>query len=312
MYNENQKEEYLQYKKTEYLIKLFEDSDTYEAELEKDLCLMDTSELLHYLIKFEGYRNIEEKRRQLSNYVEWCVIKGYAPMNWISTKVLPNQKLREISVDNKKEFYISPGDYEKMRKQLEQSGYGIYIASFFSAIYEGIAGSNYYNLAKLRLKDIDKSRGLIHLADGTEMKVTEMLKDMLIETAGITAITNERTVQYCSTLYPDSIWKIRRNKEVTASKVQRKFVFLLEEIKRILDEEKITKKAIENSGYFNKIYYKAKKDGIEIKEISFNRKKEGKIENKTYDNYFEGEGWDMNMRKFINSFQSYLNQTESD
>lgn len=308
MYNRKQKEEYLQYKKIEYLKELFKDTAEYEEELGKDLCEMDTTELMHYLIKFDGYRNIEEKRRQLSNYVEWCVIKGYAPMNWISTKIVSNQKLREITVLNKSEFYISKKRYESIKKELQKSGYGIYIASFFAAVYEGIAGSNFLNLAELRLRDIDTSSNMISLADGTKKKITKELTQMLIAASQVDEITNERTVQYCSSLYPDSIWKIRKNKEVTASKVQRKFVFLIEEVKRILKDEEITKKVIENSGYFNRIYYKVLQDGIDIKKIQLNHLKEGKIENQKYDCYFQDEGWNMNMRKFINSFQSYLNQ----
>lgn len=308
MYNEKQKNEYLKYKKMEYLKDLFADAEEYEEALGKDLCLMDTSELLHYLIKFEGYRNIEEKRRQLSNYIEWCVIKEYTPMNWISTKIVPNQKLMEITLSGRTEYYISPKQSEFIKSQLKSSGYGVYITAFFLAIYEGIAGSNYINLAKLRRADINAGCNKVHLADGTTKAITEELTRLLLETSEITEITNERTVQYCSSLYPDSIWKIRRNKEVTAAKVQRKFVFLMDEIKRILDDEKITKKVIENSGYFNRIFYMAQKDGVEIKKIALNRKKEGKEENKTYDKYFGEEGWNMNMRKFINSFQSYLKQ----
>lgn len=308
MYNETQKNEYLQYKKTDYLKELFVDSETYEIQTGKDLSLMDTSELLHYLIKFDGYRNIEEKRRQLSNYIEWCVIKGYAPINWISTKVVPNKDLLEMTVANRDEFYITPGRYEEMKFRLNESGYGCYIASFFASVYEGIAGSNYLNLVHLRKKDIDREQNRIRLFDGTERKVSAELIELLFQTSELTEITNERTVQYSSFLHPDSIWKIRRNATVTASKVQRKFVFLMEELKRILNEAEITKKAIENSGYFNRIYYRAKQDGIDLKEIVLDRKKEGKEENKSYDHYFNEEGWNMNMRKFVNSFRSYLNQ----
>ena len=166
MYNEDRKKEYLAYKKQEYLRHLFVDSEEYEKELGKDLCDMDTSELLHYLLRYDGYRTFEDKRRQISNYTEWCVIKGYALMNWIAPRILPGKKLKEIYVSAKDDFYISRERFAEYLKKLTDSCYGVYIASVFWCIYEGISGKGFYNLAKLRVGDLKDSGGRIRLAGG--------------------------------------------------------------------------------------------------------------------------------------------------
>ncbi len=308
MYNEDRKKEYLAYKKQEYLRHLFVDSEEYEKELGKDLCDMDTSELLHYLLRYDGYRTFEDKRRQISNYTEWCVIKGYALMNWIAPRILPGKKLKEIYVSAKDDFYISRERFAEYLKKLTDSCYGVYIASVFWCIYEGISGKGFYNLAKLRVGDLETSVGRIRLADGSVREVPEALIHMLMDTAEVTEITNEKTVRYVSSLYPDSVWKLRKNESVTCPKVQRKFVYLVEEMKRILGEEHLSKTAIERSGYFNKIYYRVLEDGIDIRSLDFGADKKGREENASYRRYFEDSGLDMDMRKFRSSYQSYLRQ----
>lgn len=308
MYNDDRKKEYLAYKKQNYLRHLFVDSEEYEKELGKDLCEMDTSELLHYLLRYDGYRTFEDKRRQISNYAEWCVIKGYAPMNWISPGILPGKRLKEIYVSAKDDFYISRERFSEYLEGLRESCYGVYIASVFWCIYEGISGKGFYNLANLRVGDIEVSERRIRLADGSVRKAPEALLHMLTDTAKVSEITNEKTVRYISSLYPDSVWKLRKNDSVTCGKVQRKFIYLVEEMKRILGEERLSKTAIERSGYFNRIYYRVLEDGVDIRTLDFGADQKGREENASYHRYFEDSGLDMDMRKFRNLYQSYLRQ----
>ncbi|WP_049727652.1 phage lytic cycle repressor MrpR family protein [Dorea sp. D27] len=308
MYNEQRKNEYLEYKKKDYLKHLFIDSEKYEAELGRDLCEMETSELLHYLIRYDGFRTFEDKRRQLSNYVEWCVIKGYAAFNWISLKVVPNKELKEIFLAAKEEFYISKERYRQYVDRLMDSGYGVYIASAFASIYEGISGKGFYNMVYLRRNEIDEKGGMLHLPDGTDRIISQELADMLIATSEVGTVRREKTVRYVSSLYPDSVWKIRKNETVTYSKLQRKFVYLIEEMKKILGEKRISKTSIERSGYFNRIYYEVLADGMDIRKLDMGTDKEGVKENLSYGSYFESSGWNMDMRKFIRSYQSYLDQ----
>lgn len=308
MYNEERKQEYLKYKGQDYLKHLFIDSEQYEQDMGKDLCDMETSEVLHYLIRYDGYRTFEDKRRQISNYTEWCVIKGYTAINWISSKVLPNKELRTIYLSAKEDFYISRECFGEYLRKLQESSYGIYIAAVFYCIYEGIAGKGFYNLANMRVSDIDMERKRVTLADGRCRTIPDELAKMLIAVSKVDEITNEKTVRYISSLYSDSIWKIRRNDEVTISKLQRKFVYLIEEMKQILGEERLSKTVIERSGYFNKIYYAALDEGIDIRNLELGADKKGREENMSYNRFFESSGLDMNMRKFKNSYQSYLNQ----
>lgn len=310
MYNDERKKNYLEYKKQDYLKNLFRDSEGYERELGRDLCNMDTSELLHFLVRYDGYRTFEDKRRQLSNYVEWCVIRGYTSFNWISTKVVPNKELKDIFLSAKEEFYITRELYERYLSQLMESGYGVYIASFFASIYEGIAGTGFYNLANLRVKDIYGYRGMLSLPDGTEKVVSDRLIKMLSDTAEVESVKRDKKVSYVSSLYPDSIWKLRKNETVTYSKMQRKFVYLIEEMKEILGEKRISRTSIERSGYFNRIYYTVLDEGIDIRSLKLGTDKAGVKANLSYDKYFSEPGWNMNMRKFIRSYKSYLNQVQ--
>lgn len=308
MYNEKRKREYLEYKKQDYLRHLFQESEQYETELGRDLCEMETTELLHFLIRYNGYRTFEDKRRQLSNYVEWCVIKGYTAFNWISTKVLPNKELKDIFLSAKEEFYISKELYGQYLSQLMESGYGAYIASVFSSIYEGISGTGFYNLVNLRRRDICEEGGPMQLPDGTVRPISRELAMLLIASSEVKAVTNEKTVNYVSSLYPDSVWKLRKNETVSYSKMQRKFVYLIEEMKKILGEKRISRTSIERSGYFNRIYYAVLADGTDIRSLKLGTDRKGVEENLSYNKYFENSELNMDMRKFIHSFQSYLSQ----
>lgn len=314
MYNEKIKLEYLDYKKKsreplKEIMEMFRDSAPYEEALEKDLCDMDTEELLGFLMKYNSVKHVVVKRRKLSNYIEWCMIKGYSGYNWISTKVVDVASLKEIYLKAREEFYISREMYETYKNMLLESNYGVYMASAFCATYEGIAGQGFYNLACLRARDINVETNTVKLGEGWEVQISEELTKMLLDTSKVTEITNENTVKYASSLYPDSIWKIRKNDNVTIATIKRKLVFLINECKEVLKEEKITKTALERSGYFNDMYFRLLDQGIDAKKIKLGVDKQGREENRSYDKYFENSKYDnMDMRKFIDSFQSYLNQ----
>ena len=273
----------------------------------KDLCLMDTSELIHYLVTLKSLSYARTTRSRLSKYIDWCVIKEYAPMNWIAPSVVSNDFLQDVYHKAKDEFYISRALYEEYMRKLRRSSYGVYLASFFAGLYEGF---DYMEMAQMRVSDIDSNRCRVRIGEEWR-KISEELSALLLETAEMKVVeSRSRAFHYRYALYSDSVWKSRKENISTESMV-RQFRFLLDEAKRILGEERLTKTIIRNSGYFNRIYYRMLSDGIDVKNIKLGRNKEGFEKNRKYDKYFEHGGMDhMDMRQFIRSFQSYIRQAE--
>lgn len=305
MYNESQKEEFIRYARNDYWRYVLEAAAGYEAEKGKDLSMMDTDELLGYLLTLNSFSNAKTTRSRITKYIDWCVIKEYAPFNWIAPAVISNDFLQDIFNRSKTEFYISKEMYETYIEQLKMSSYGVYITSFFVGLYEGF---DYAQLAGLRLQDIDKKNRTV-VAGGAKQKVSARFIKLLLDTYQVTEVeSRSRTFRYRYSLFPDSIWKSRKEK-VSSSSMVRQFRCLLDEAKEILEEERLTKTIIRNSGYFNKIYYRLLEDGIDIRELKLDRNKEGFEDNRKYDRYFEDSVLDkMDMRQFIRSFQSYLKQ----
>lgn len=277
----------------------------YEEEKGKDLSLMDTEELLGYLLSLNSFSNAKTTRSRISKYIDWCVIKDYAPFNWIAPSVISNDFLQDLFNQSKEEFYISRELFSEYIEKLRQSSYGVYIASFFAGLYEGF---DYEELAGLRLSDIDKKNRAV-VVGGRKRKASAMLIELLLAASKVTEVeSRSRRFRYRYSLYSDSIWKSRKA-NISASSMVRQFRCLLDEAKVILDEERLTKTIIKNSGYFNKIYYRLLEDGIDARELKFDRNKEGFADNRKYDKYFEDSVIDkMDMRQFIRSYQSYLRQ----
>lgn len=305
MYNESQKEEFIRYAQNDYWRYVFEAAADYEEEKGKDLSLMDTPELLGYLLTLNSFSNAKTTRSRITKYIDWCVIKEYAPFNWIAPAVISNDFLQDVFNRSKTEFYISRDLFASYVEKLTQSSYGVYLTSFFVGLYEGL---DYAELANLRLSDIDKKNRTV-MAGGRKLPASPLFIRLLLETYKVTEVeSRSRTFRYRYSLYPDSIWKSRKEK-ISVSSMVRQFRCLLDEAKEILEEEQLTKTIIRNSGYFNKIYYQLLEDGIDARKLKLDRNKEGFADNRKYDQYFEGSVLDkMDMRQFIRSFQSYLRQ----
>lgn len=307
MYNGSQKEEFIRYAKNDYWKYVFESTADYESAKGKDLSLMETDELLEYLLTLNSFSNAKTTRSRLSKYIDWCVIKEYAPFNWIAPSVISNEFLQDVYNQSKTEFYISKELFESYVERLLKSSYGVYIASFFVGIYEGF---DYEELAALRLSDIDKKNKTVGV-DGKRRKVSGLFIKLLAETSQVTKVeSRSRASHYQYSLYPDSVWKSRKG-NISVDSMVRQFRWLLDESKVILGEDCLTKTIIRNSGYFNRMFYRLLEDGIDARELKFERNKEGFAKNREYDKYFEDSIIDkMDMRQFIRTFQSYLKQVK--
>ena len=305
MYNKCQKKEYLDYAKEDYWKYLFANTEYYEQELKKDLCDMDTAELTRYLMTLGTVTNLRVMRNRICRYIDWCVIKGYAGFNWISPKVLPNDVLFETFNQLNKALYISSEKYCEYRNKLMDSSYSIYITSVFMALYEGF---DYMELAQFRVSGLNCRKHTINVY-GQDYKISEGLTRALLETSKVTRVESRtKTIQYSYSLYPDSVWK-NRKPNITVDTMVRQFRFLLDEMKKILEEPGLNRTVIRNSGFFNKIYYRALEDKIDLRSLDFSPDKAGMELNRSFEHYFaDSKVNNMNMRHFIRSFSSYLQQ----
>lgn len=306
MYNEKIKQEFIELLDVKEAESVFRLSEHYEKDLGKDLYEMEVDELLDFILQdgrtFEvtnNYRNV------ISKYLDFCKIKSLTKNNWISIKIISREQLRELYNKKVHEYYLSPEHYERYKEILLEQDNGLYMASIFASIYEGLSGTLLINLTHMRLSDINEKDKTIKLYDGKTSKLSEELISLLKNTAAVTTLYYDvRTTNLKGYLYYDSVWKTSKD-PTDESKLYRQFRKILAEVRTVLHDDGLRVKQIMKSGHFNRIYYKYLNDGIDIRDIKASNNKDSLSINKKYNKYFEdGE----TMTGFIRTYNSYLQQ----
>lgn len=270
MYNEERKQKFIEYAEnrgiaTNYHF-FFSNSEKYEIEKGKDLCEMETIDLLSFLVTFKSARTATMQRTLLSRYIDWCVILGYSKFNWISIKVVSNDSLIKVYNSRTQMFYLSEEKYEIYKKKIVNACEhgGEYLKGIFMAFYEGF---DYAHLAKMRISDINFEEKTITI-DGNIYNVSSELVETLVQASKITSlqVIGSNNMMFTNSLYPDSIWKAK-SEELTLATITRSIRVRYEQIKKILNEPEMSKANLNNSGFFNTIYRMMKKDGINLEDI---------------------------------------------
>ena len=83
-----------------------------------------------------------ENRTHPVSYTHLDVYKRQK-VNWLDYKLYPNEKIFAAIDESQERYYLTPEKYEEYYQKILAANDGVYNASIFVALYEGIAG-NYY------------------------------------------------------------------------------------------------------------------------------------------------------------------------
>lgn len=322
MYNEKWKNEYIEYRRNVgdtqgriHIIKrIFEATSSCEEKFGEDLALMRDDELISCIMEFNSYSSVVEAKTVIDYYCLWATAKGYTLSDGLRgySRMVINMM---YSAQNDK-YYISPEQAFLDVKKLRKHYMGDYIASYYLAIYEGIADDKLKNLINLRLRDIDKDKNEIHLQDGTIAKVSNLLIELLESTFTITSFSSDISgkdgrsrVDLTESKYPDSIWKVNAGNYDTAlwSRLRK----MIKIFKKELTEE-TTHDTIADSGYYNRMMEIFKKNGKDMLSLSDNYYEMTKEDDNEYAKFFNkfpgSQMKNMTARNFVAKFLSYLIQ----
>lgn len=322
MYNEKWKTEYKEYRKSigdskariNIINRIFNDTSEYEKELKLDLAEMNIQQLLNCIMKFKTYTSAVEAKTVIDYYCLWATAKGYVVSDGL--KGYPRMVINDMYVSTHDRYFISPEqmiqDVEKLRKHYM----GDYIASYYLSIYEGIVDKKLENLINLRLKDIDKKNKEVHLHDGTTMKISSLLIELLESTFKTTSLNSDNSsndgrnkVDLTESKYPDSIWKVNAGNYETAlwSRLRKMMKIFRKELTKETSHETIA-----DSGYYTRMMEVFHNNNKDIFALSDNYYGMTKKDDDEYAEFFENlpgsQIKNMTIRQFVKRFLSYLIQ----
>lgn len=174
MYNEKQKDRYLQYKNDEYsrlLESVFSRSDDLECLYGKDICNFgyeEVQDLMHFL-NLGTYQAVCFFFYSYSNYVDWCLSEGLVKDNInhfrdIGFDVLPsfiNKKLLEERTWDRQKVLNFTTQLENARDRL-----------FLLSCFEFGVGRGYEDFLNIEMGDVDEEKLVLQLKT-RNVKVTK-------------------------------------------------------------------------------------------------------------------------------------------
>lgn len=307
MFNASQKEEYLEYcgqdKKVEALFKYVE---KFEKEKEKDICLMDTDEVLEVLVTMSKSTATSERSR-LIRYFEWCRANKYCKINWLDKKWCPRDKFVAALEAVEDKYYISPEKYRDYMCTLRASTDGNYDLPIFMCMYEGV--QDYINFAYLTTDDIDREKGTLRLYNCGEIVISDELVDALFEAGKIDVLNNKAQKSRLNYEFKkNAVWK--SSKDIGEAGQVTKFRRRFGKIKEIIGDEKLSISNISSSGIFNYIVSRTKADGIDIlDDVAGSGLSKNQL-NLKYQKYFMEKKLALNFWEFKYRFQDYFQFAE--
>ncbi|MBD5137156.1 MAG: hypothetical protein HDT39_14580 [Lachnospiraceae bacterium] len=308
MFNPNQKEKYLEYcGGDEKVSALFKYTERYEEQLNKDICKMQTDELLNILSGMAKSTAVSERSR-MTKYIEWCRANGFCKVNWLDKKLCPREKFLAVLDAAEDKYYISPEKYQEYVNILKAKSNDVdYDLPIFMAIYEGV--TDYIDLAYLTIDDIDFKKSALNLHTSGEIKVSDELLKYLIVASHTDYLNNKSQKSSLNySFQKNSIWK--NSKDIDERGQVQKYRRRMMKIKEVLEDGKISISNLSNSGIFNYIIARTKEDGINILEdISGSELNRNQL-NLKYQKYFMEKKLALNFWEFKYRFQEYFRHIE--
>lgn len=244
--------EYLSSIKDKYAEKSYKNIETTIKKVEahakksgKEICDMNFSEICSCFQTFRAKTTLIMRIGQVSQYLDWCVEKGYAKVN-----VLADQPIAVVAdlvaAGNMK--YYSPGSFEILCQETRVLSRGVQLETYLRCIYEGIEDGDSDNLAALRLSDIVDMQA--KLKNGKSITVKDGTYDLMKQ-------CSEKTRGKYP--YADSVF----HGDSPDPKGNSKFYSLAREIKTSLN---VNISDIRDSGLFERVKQNAKRRGYVFSE----------------------------------------------
>lgn len=223
MYNENQKNRYIEYKNSitilpeNYLKTQFKFSEKFEEELGKDLCDFNEEEIKDFYKarNFKATGSLDNLNSQLKEYTNWCIIEGLVKDHQNHYSFIKSNELKEcVNKIKKQAGYVT-------KKQLIKSINRLSNASdkyIFLAAFEGVMGKNFDDILNVSEKDLKGN--LLKLKSGKEIIVSDLLRDLIIESCNtykyyqpnkVMPLTGDKVIKQKSNTRTDSERNAARN-----------------------------------------------------------------------------------------------------
>lgn len=305
MFNPERKQRYAEFSQDSKCIPLFKRTERFEAEQNRDVCEMNTEELLDILKSFSRTTAVSERSR-LIKYIEWCRANGFCRVNWLDKRNCPKKRFEEAISENESKYYLSPEKYREYVRIIQNSPKSYdpdFDISFFMAMYEGI--QNYHDLVYLTTDDLDYEGGTLMLHSCGRIKVTQELLRALEATAGVVRLKNKSRESVLSHSFREnSVW--RSVSELDEYGETQKYRYRLLRLKDILEDKKLTISNISSSGIFHYMVERTGEDGLDIlSDMKDSGLSAAKLDMR-YQKYFAEKQLDITFRGFAYRFKDYL------
>lgn len=311
-YQDGRKEEFLReyilQKERAFYRSLFNVTYPYEKRLNRDLCEMNTEEILEILKPYKASTAFAMRSR-ISKYIEWCRMKGYCKVNPASKHLLQGDKIKAVSEEAKVTSYISPGLYRKYLKRIlnsPESNNAAYDLPIFMSLYECVTDVSMMNLAHLRMGDMVGD--CLCLYSGETVQVSQELMAALTEARKVEVLFSH---SYLSKLnvkrYPDSIWATPQ--KATDISMTAFFTKRYKEITRLIGDESLQKRTVRRSGFFNYVIARCKQEGIDVARHMKTYTREY-FPAHIYEGYFREKGEELTFYDFVNTYGPFVEHIE--
>lgn len=278
MFNKKVKSEFIKNHQTikeQEISNLFNKIEVYEDIYRKDIALFNKEEMMDVLRSF-GTPSLSVIKKYVSiinAYIEFFIKYNKKDKNLknVCDSLTTDDYQQCINRFALMRTYISPGVLNTMIENIANPCDKFLMLAF----YEGLKGTNYEEIAELKLEDIDIQKQEFKLCTGRRLKVSKQLCD-IARKSGITHyyISGEQTLDLhqCSLIF-----KPRDNKEFNNDKIlaKRRIYKRIQKIKQEIDYSELTIPRLANSGFITQIKIGALELGME--PIEFLMSKEAAI-----------------------------------
>ena len=213
MYNEELKQEYINYKLNEnrnftlISTRIFKKSENKENILNKDISNFTITEIIDLYKSFcsTSYESLNVITSAYKGYTDWCIEQGYVEDNQNHFKELTtdlinnciNYAVKNSSIFTREEIYHIVDD---LRNSSD--------AALVLCLFEGICGKEMCELVNLKPTDFNQD-GTVSLCTGRKIKVSAKLKSLCIDSSEeyiyISNVTPMKLAEDCPNVFkPDA------------------------------------------------------------------------------------------------------------
>lgn len=278
MYNENIKKEYIEFKENNtsvpegFLERLFEKTSEFEEKLNKDLCNFSFYDIQDMLKTFNisSFESLRMMNSHMSLYTQWSISRNMVLDSQNHFLEVKDEIILDSVNSNKvNESVVTRETLLTWIQALENPSDKF----LFLALFEGIEGKEFCELANLRMSDFKGN--CVKLCTGREIAVSDKLVAFAVEsnsTYKYTAVDGKgkkvialRQEDFIIKSYPNAADEFEVSDFAKGRKIYRKF----RRARNSIEREWIKPSNLIDSGIIHLIKEYAKKEGIASTEVVY-------------------------------------------